>query len=49
MRRGRIDRGVSVELPGGEITIYWPADAEQVLMTGPAAFAYEGHFPHAAL
>ncbi|MFD7626618.1 diaminopimelate epimerase [Streptomyces sp. NPDC059851] len=47
MRRGRVDRSVSVVLPGGELHISWPDDTADILMTGPAAFAYEGTFPHA--
>ena len=42
MRRGRIDREVAVSLPGGELRIAWPDDTAQVLMTGPAAFVFEG-------
>nr|D2Z026.1 RecName: Full=O-ureido-serine racemase [Streptomyces lavendulae]BAI70377.1 diaminopimelate epimerase [Streptomyces lavendulae subsp. lavendulae] len=49
MRRGRVDRNVSVVLPGGELRISWPDDAADVLMTGPAAFVYEGTFLHASV
>jgi diaminopimelate epimerase len=44
MRRGRIDRAVSVSLPGGELSIHWPDDAAQVVMAGPAAFVFEGEY-----
>ena len=33
---------VPVELPGGKLSIRWPGDGEQVLMTGPTAVVYEG-------
>ncbi|MEU9237343.1 diaminopimelate epimerase [Streptomyces subrutilus] len=47
MRRGRVDRSVRVELPGGEIRIDWPDPEARILMTGPAAFVFEGEFSHA--
>ncbi|MFJ3833293.1 diaminopimelate epimerase [Streptomyces sp. NPDC090046] len=49
MRRGRVDRSVAVVLPGGELHISWPDDTAEILMTGPATFAYEGNFPHASV
>ncbi len=42
MRRGRVDRDVAVELPGGTLRIAWPDDASAVTMAGPAAFVFEG-------
>lgn len=42
MRRGRIDREVTVALPGGELQIQWPDDAASITMSGPAAFVFEG-------
>jgi diaminopimelate epimerase len=44
MRRGRIDREVAVELPGGTLTIAWPDDHAQITMAGPAAFVFEGEW-----
>jgi diaminopimelate epimerase len=44
VRRGRIDRDVSVSLPGGELRIAWPDDDAQIMMTGPAAFVFEGEW-----
>ena len=44
MRRGRIDRNVTIALPGGELQIEWPSDDATVMMTGPAAFVYEGEW-----
>ncbi len=43
-RRGRIDRAVTVSLPGGDLRIVWPYDTAQILMSGPAAFVYEGEW-----
>jgi diaminopimelate epimerase len=35
---------VHMKLPGGELTIEWRERDDHVLMTGPAAFEYEGRF-----
>jgi diaminopimelate epimerase len=42
IRRGTIDRQVNVSLPGGDLQISWPDDAAEVIMSGPAAFVFEG-------
>ncbi len=44
MRRGHIDRDVTVLLPGGELRIRWPEDHAEVVMSGPAAFVFEGEW-----
>lgn len=44
MRRGHIDRDVTVLLPGGELRIRWPEDHAGVVMSGPAAFVFEGEW-----
>ena len=44
MRRGRVDRDVTVALPGGELRIAWPADDAPLSMSGPAAFVFEGEW-----
>ena len=44
MRRGRIDREVDITLPGGDLHISWPDDAAEVIMSGPAAFVFEGNW-----
>ncbi len=44
MRRGRVDREVTVSLPGGDLRIGWPDDQVQVTMAGPAAFVFEGEW-----
>ena len=44
MQRGRIDRDVAVDLPGGTLDIAWPDDDAQIAMAGPAAFVFEGEW-----
>lgn len=44
MRRGRVARAVSVELPGGTLEIEWPSDDAPLTMAGPAAFVFEGEW-----
>jgi diaminopimelate epimerase len=44
MRRGRVDRSVTVVLPGGELNIDWPSDTVAISMAGPATFVFEGVF-----
>ncbi len=41
-RTGRTGRKVSVELPGGVLSIEWRAEDEHILMTGPAETEFEG-------
>ena len=36
---------VSVHLPGGTLQIEWQGIGEQVIMTGPATFVYDGELP----
>jgi len=43
-RLARTGRVVEVTLPGGQLAIEWRARDDHVLMTGPAAFEYEGRF-----
>ncbi|MET0967962.1 MAG: diaminopimelate epimerase [Tardiphaga sp.] len=43
-RLRRTARVVQMTLPGGELTIDWRESDDHVLMTGPAAFEYEGRF-----
>ncbi|GAB3389733.1 diaminopimelate epimerase [Lysobacter fragariae] len=44
MKRDRVDRTVTVVLPGGELQIAWPRDDAPVTMAGPAAFVFEGEW-----
>ncbi len=43
-RLGRVERRVTVSLPGGELAIEWRADDDHVLMTGPVEFEHKGRF-----
>ena len=43
MRRGLVEREVTVALPGGELTIAWNAGGP-IRMTGPAAESFRGTF-----
>lgn len=40
---GRLQREVTVSLPGGDLRVEWAAD-EHVYMTGPAAYVFEGEY-----
>ena len=44
MRRGKLDRAATVSLPGGDLQISWPDDVAEVIMSGPAAFVFEGEW-----
>jgi diaminopimelate epimerase len=44
MRRGLVDRRVTVTLPGGPLTIEWREADDVIVMTGPAAISFEGSF-----
>jgi diaminopimelate epimerase len=43
MRRGLVDRAVTVSLPGGDLRIEWP-DNGAIRMTGPASESFRGTF-----
>lgn len=43
-RRGLVGRDVRVSLPGGDLQITWPADNRPMVMTGAAAFVFEGEW-----
>jgi diaminopimelate epimerase len=47
MRRGLVDRKVTVKLPGGALAIEWREDGE-IIMTGPATESFRGDFDAAA-
>ncbi len=40
--RGWLEETVTVELPGGKLSISWAGEDQPVLMTGPTAIVYEG-------
>lgn len=42
IRQGLLDPRVIVELPGGRLSIYWPAEQKTILMTGPATTVFTG-------
>jgi len=44
IRLERVDREVTVSLPGGELQIRWPQDKADVVMAGPATFVFEGEW-----
>ena len=46
IRRGRLEPEVSVELPGGTLDIAWPDAEASIIMTGPAAFVFDGELCH---
>ena len=42
IRQGLLDSSVTVELPGGELTINWPESDASMTMTGPATKIFDG-------
>jgi diaminopimelate epimerase len=42
IRQGRINHEVRVSLPGGELSVTWEQSDAQMMLTGPAAFVFEG-------
>jgi diaminopimelate epimerase len=48
-RRGLADRQATVTLDGGDLDICWRPDDEHIVMTGPAAFVFDGSFDAALL
>ncbi len=42
--RGEVDDSVQVTLPGGTLQIEWGGPGQQLWMTGPVAFAFEGEW-----
>lgn len=46
MKRGLVDRRVTVTLPGGPLSIEWREDGE-IVMTGPATESFRGSFDSA--
>ncbi|WP_411852204.1 diaminopimelate epimerase [Stenotrophomonas sp. LGBM10] len=44
MHRGRLERDAIMSLPGGDLRIRWPEPTAQIVMSGPAAFVFEGEW-----
>ena len=44
VRQGRLQRQADVHLPGGILSIDWPADDAPVRMAGPTTFVFEGEW-----
>jgi diaminopimelate epimerase len=44
VRLGRVERKVTVTLPGGDLAIEWREADDRVLMTGPVAYERHGRF-----
>ncbi|CAK7193251.1 Diaminopimelate epimerase [Commensalibacter sp. Nvir] len=44
VRRGLADRHCQVKMDGGNLIIDWDAENNEVLMTGPTSFSYQGSF-----
>ncbi len=44
-RRGRLDRGVAVDLPGGTLSVDWAGPEAPVRLGGPTEFVFEGEWP----
>ncbi|QFU77125.1 diaminopimelate epimerase [Halioglobus maricola] len=42
LQRGWLQDSVTVQLPGGKLSISWPGDGQGVIMTGPTAVVFEG-------
>lgn len=45
VRTGRLERRVTLHLPGGDLDIAWDEKSGHVLMTGPATEVFEGEWP----
>ena len=42
---GRTERKLLAHLPGGDLTLHWDENANQVMMTGPAVEVFSGEWP----
>ena len=40
--RGWLSESVTVELPGGKLSLSWAGEGQPVIMTGPTAVVFEG-------
>jgi len=44
VRRGLVNRHATIHLPGGELQVQWEETTGHILMTGPVAVVFRGHF-----
>jgi diaminopimelate epimerase len=44
IRRGVVERKLTVSLPGGELLVEWRDEHAPITMTGPATFVFEGDY-----
>lgn len=44
MQRGRLQRDALISLPGGDLRIQWLTDDAEIVMSGPAAFVFDGEW-----
>lgn len=44
MQRRRIDRQVTVALPGGQLRVSWPSHTQSIQLSGPAEFVFNGEW-----
>ena len=42
VRANLLERRATIELPGGELELAWPADDASIEMTGPCSTVFEG-------
>lgn len=49
IKRGLLEKNVTVSLPGGELMIAWPDDTSSVFMTGPATHVFDGEISWATI
>lgn len=45
IKNGLLEKNVTVHLPGGDLQIQWASEEENIYMTGPSQFVYEGKIP----
>jgi len=43
----QLDDKIKVDLPGGSLVITWSQEQDDIFLTGPASFVYEGHLLNA--
>lgn len=49
VKQGRLDREVTVFMPGGNLIISWDVETSELFLTGSATFSFKGSLPYAAL